>query len=1039
MPPRSRRLHFPDHAVTTVLVSHDGAAWLSECTAALAAQTRPPQRVVAVDTGSTDDSVAMLAASLGESTVLTRPRTTGLGAAVQAGLDAFAGAPQPPGVSADAKEWVWVLHDDCAPEPDALRCLLERADASPSAVVLGPKVVSWDRRRLLEVGVTVDSSGFRETGLEPREMDQGQHDEVGDVLAVGTAGMLVRRDTWDRLGGLDGAWPLVGDDVDFGWRVNAAGGRVLVAPGAVVRHVGALAARDRRADAISLPVGAAARAHGMQLVLANTSTWLVLPLVLRYLVEAVLRVVGAVLVLRSPSRARDEIVGLGVTLGRPHVVFAARRRRRKLRQRAHHEIRGLLAPAAWRWRHAGDALAGLLAGREALDQRQRRRAPVETGPVDEHSESFAVDDLGVLTRFLSRPGVLLLVGLTVVALIADRGVLGSVHGGRLLPAPGGASDLWSAYTAGWHGVDLGSTTATPPVVAVLAALSTLALGKVWLAVAIVMLGAVPLAGLSAYLAAGSVTRRARLRVVAAVAYAFVPSLLGSVAGGRIDVVLAAVLAPLVARAVAAALRRPVLHRAVGAGLLLAVVTAVAPVLWPIAFVVIGLAVATLGRDALGRRLLAGVTTLAVAPVVLLPWTWHVATSTRLLLGGSGLPEQFASRHGLPVADLLLMRPGGPGLPPLWVWAPVVALAVVGQLFARGAARVGLLLLAVGAGAALVVSRLTPLGSVPYARYWAGAPLVVAALGAIVAALVAAEEGPAALRRRAFGWRHAVAAVLAVAALVGMVVAGLGWLARGSDRPLTAATRSVLPVFAQAEAAAPSAPRVLVLRGLGGSVHYDLVRGADGARLPDADVAPIHLPAAARKALADAVGDAAAGRAKAFDELSALGISLVVVPSDEAGRGQTLSRLAEVDGLARVPATSTVVYRLTRPSGELVVYDGAAAAAASTNRPLPRSAAPHPLTASPGHADLRLDPAADGRRLLVLAEPRSRSWRATLGGHRLERATAYGWAQAWWLPADSGGRLVVEHVGGHRHTLVLVEGVLVLLALLLSVPNRGRQR
>src|SRR5947209_14986867 len=199
--------------------------------------------------------------------------------------------------------------------------------------------------------------------------------------------MLVRRDTWASLGGLDAAWPLVGDDVDFGWRVNASGGRVLVAPRAVVRHTGALSSRDRRPDAIGLPIGAAARAHGMQLVLANTSPWLVVPLALRYLVESLLRALGALLLLRSAGRARDEIVGAAVALGRPHVVIGARRRRRKSRTRAHHAIRGLLAPASWRWRHAGDALASVLAGREALDQRQRRRAPVETGPVDEHSEA----------------------------------------------------------------------------------------------------------------------------------------------------------------------------------------------------------------------------------------------------------------------------------------------------------------------------------------------------------------------------------------------------------------------------------------------------------------------------------------------------------------------------------------------------------------------------------------------------------------------------------------------------------------------------
>src|SRR5206468_9974640 len=151
--------------------------------------------------------------------------------------------------------------------------------------------------------------------------------------------------------------------------------------------------------------------------------------------------------------------------------------------RPHHEMRALLAPASWRWRHAGDAVAAMLAGRAAVDQRQRRRAPVETGPVAAEAESFAVDDLGVLARLLIRPGVLLALALTGLAVIADRGVLGThLHGGRLLPAPGGARDLWSSYAAGWHSVGMGSTTPAPPVIAVVALLSTVLLGKVWLAV-----------------------------------------------------------------------------------------------------------------------------------------------------------------------------------------------------------------------------------------------------------------------------------------------------------------------------------------------------------------------------------------------------------------------------------------------------------------------------------------------------------------------------------------------------------------------------
>ena len=40
--------------VTAILVSHDGATWLPQTVAALASQSHPIDRIVAVDTGSTD-------------------------------------------------------------------------------------------------------------------------------------------------------------------------------------------------------------------------------------------------------------------------------------------------------------------------------------------------------------------------------------------------------------------------------------------------------------------------------------------------------------------------------------------------------------------------------------------------------------------------------------------------------------------------------------------------------------------------------------------------------------------------------------------------------------------------------------------------------------------------------------------------------------------------------------------------------------------------------------------------------------------------
>src|SRR5690606_31941411 len=84
--------------------------------------------------------------------------------------------------------WVWLLHDDCAPEPDALEHLLAAGAMSASVGIVGPKLVAWDdSRELIEVGLTVNRSGARDCGVDARERDQGQHDHRTDVLAAGTA------------------------------------------------------------------------------------------------------------------------------------------------------------------------------------------------------------------------------------------------------------------------------------------------------------------------------------------------------------------------------------------------------------------------------------------------------------------------------------------------------------------------------------------------------------------------------------------------------------------------------------------------------------------------------------------------------------------------------------------------------------------------------------------------------------------------------------------------------------------------------------
>jgi hypothetical protein len=100
--------------VTAILVSHDGATWLPEAIAGISAQTRSVDRMIAVDTGSIDNSVKMLTGA--GLTVIKTDRDAGFGDAIALALGSSKKL-----TGDDQEELIWILHDDCAPTRTAPR------------------------------------------------------------------------------------------------------------------------------------------------------------------------------------------------------------------------------------------------------------------------------------------------------------------------------------------------------------------------------------------------------------------------------------------------------------------------------------------------------------------------------------------------------------------------------------------------------------------------------------------------------------------------------------------------------------------------------------------------------------------------------------------------------------------------------------------------------------------------------------------------------------------------------------------------------
>ncbi len=394
-------------SVAAVLIAHNGAAWLPKVLQSFAIMDYAPVSWHVVDVSSTDGSGDLLIETFGADRITYAPSGTGFGEAVQIALE-----------SAPQTDWVWMLHDDSAVTPGTLAGLLDEATSQDDIAAVGPKIREWPSlKRLLEVGLTVTGTGSRETGLEPGEPDAGQHDRPRDVLAVNTAGMLVRRTVWEELDGFDPNLPLFFDDIDFGWRAARAGHRVRTAPTAVIFHAEASSRRSRRPTAGDVQTYERRRA-ALFTILANSSTRRFAWQYVRLFFGTLLRVLG-LLAVRAPEEAGDELQALRLIYLQPGNLRAARRRR-ALTAKVPSAAIGALMPPVWLpYRHGLDAVRGVataMVSPETQVSGGRRSSVTEEGP-DEIQD--LPDEPSMMIR---RPWLTTVLVLVVLSVVAGRGL-----------------------------------------------------------------------------------------------------------------------------------------------------------------------------------------------------------------------------------------------------------------------------------------------------------------------------------------------------------------------------------------------------------------------------------------------------------------------------------------------------------------------------------------------------------------------------------------------------------------------------------------
>ena len=246
--------------VVVVIVAWNSGPHLQRALDALARQSFTDFETIVWDNNSTDGAVEALAPRDGVR-IVRCPDNLGFAAGNNRAA-ALSAAP-----------FIVTLNPDAFAEPNWLETLVAAARRTGASSVASLQLADENPEILDGAGdmMSVIGVAWRGGYLAPRRL---QPNAPVEVFAACAAAALYRRDAFEAAGGFDERFFCYHEDVDLGFRLRLLGGRCVLEPRAIVRHVG---------SASSDTISGFAEYHGMrnrEWTFAKDMPWALMPIAL---------------------------------------------------------------------------------------------------------------------------------------------------------------------------------------------------------------------------------------------------------------------------------------------------------------------------------------------------------------------------------------------------------------------------------------------------------------------------------------------------------------------------------------------------------------------------------------------------------------------------------------------------------------------------------------------------------------------------------------------------------------------------------------
>jgi GT2 family glycosyltransferase len=213
----------PAPIVSILIVLYNQAELTMQCLAALESTVDIPAEVIIIDNASSDDTADLLDRVRGARIIRNAENLHFLLGVNQAAAQATGRA-------------LLLLNNDACLRPGALQFALETLDSGPDVGAVGGKLILPDGT-LQEAGSIVWADGTCAGYGRGRDPDGPEFQFRREVDYCSGACLLLRRDLFERLGGLDRAYaPAYYEETDLCMRIRRAGYRILYDPRIEVSH-----------------------------------------------------------------------------------------------------------------------------------------------------------------------------------------------------------------------------------------------------------------------------------------------------------------------------------------------------------------------------------------------------------------------------------------------------------------------------------------------------------------------------------------------------------------------------------------------------------------------------------------------------------------------------------------------------------------------------------------------------------------------------------------------------------------------------------